>query len=44
MVMIVSWNWLKDFVPLTMSPEEIVSRLTMSGLNHESTAAIASAI
>jgi len=37
MVMIVSWNWLKDFVPLTMSPEEIVSRLTMSGLNHEST-------
>ncbi|MDA0658150.1 MAG: phenylalanine--tRNA ligase subunit beta [Planctomycetota bacterium] len=34
--MIVSWNWLKDYVPLTMSPEEAVHRLTMSGLNHES--------
>lgn len=35
--MIVSWNWLKDYIPLTMSPEEAVHRLTMSGLNHEST-------
>ncbi len=35
--MIVSWNWLKDYVDLQMSHDELVERLTMSGLNHEST-------
>ena len=38
--MIVSWNWLKDYVPLTMSPDELAHRLAMSGLNHESTHAV----
>ncbi|MEQ8786751.1 MAG: phenylalanine--tRNA ligase subunit beta [Pirellulaceae bacterium] len=33
--MLVSWNWLKDYVPLEMSPEELAERLAMSGLNHE---------
>ena len=33
--MIVSWNWLKDYVPLDMSPDELARRLTMAGLNHE---------
>jgi phenylalanyl-tRNA synthetase beta chain len=35
--MIVSWNWLKDYVPLKMSIEELEYRLMMSGLNHEGT-------
>jgi phenylalanyl-tRNA synthetase beta chain len=35
--MIVSWNWLKDYVPLTMSVEELVKRLMMAGLNLEKT-------
>jgi len=35
--MIVSWNWLNDFLPLKMSPTELVERLMMAGLNHEST-------
>ena len=35
--MIVSWNWLKDYINLTMSPDELAERLAMSGLNHEST-------
>src|SRR5437868_5832100 len=35
--MIVSWNWLTDFVPLKMTPAELVERLMMAGLNHEST-------
>ncbi|MCA9150187.1 MAG: phenylalanine--tRNA ligase subunit beta [Planctomycetales bacterium] len=38
--MIVSWNWLKEYVPLTMSPDELAHRLAMSGLNHESTTAV----
>ncbi len=33
--MIVSWNWLKDYVPLDMPPDELVERLSMAGLNHE---------
>jgi phenylalanyl-tRNA synthetase beta chain len=33
--MIVSWNWLKEYVDLNMSHDELVDRLTMSGLNHE---------
>ena len=39
--MIVSWNWLKDYVQLDMSPEELENRLTMSGLNHEGTKRVA---
>lgn len=35
--MIVSWNWLKQYVPLDMPLEELERRLTMSGLNHEGT-------
>lgn len=38
--MIVSWNWLKDYVPLTMDVAELERRLSMAGLNHESTEAI----
>jgi phenylalanyl-tRNA synthetase beta chain len=33
--MLVSWNWLKDYIRLEMSPEELAERLAMSGLNHE---------
>jgi len=33
--MIVSWNWLKKYVAVTASREEVEQRLTMSGLNHE---------
>lgn len=35
--MLVSWNWLKDYLPLEMPPEEATLRLMMAGLNHEST-------
>lgn len=35
--MIVSWNWLKEYVELGMSHDDLVDRLTMSGLNHEGT-------
>lgn len=37
--MIVSWNWLKDYVQLDMPPDQLVERLSMAGLNHESSAA-----
>jgi len=40
--MLVSWNWLKDYVPLDMSPQQLVDRLMMSGLNHESTTSVGS--
>ncbi|MBX3437079.1 MAG: phenylalanine--tRNA ligase subunit beta [Planctomycetaceae bacterium] len=33
--MIVSWNWLREYVSLDMSAEELTHRLTMSGLNLE---------
>jgi len=33
--MIVSWNWLKEYVDLTMSVDELTERLTLSGLNLE---------
>ena len=36
--MLVSWNWLEQYVPLTMPAEELERRLMMAGLNHESTA------
>jgi phenylalanyl-tRNA synthetase beta chain len=35
--MLVSWNWLKEYLPLDMSPEQATQRLMMAGLNHEST-------
>ena len=35
--MIVSWNWLKDYVPLKDAPADVVQRLMMAGLNLEST-------
>jgi phenylalanyl-tRNA synthetase beta chain len=38
--MIVSWNWLKDFVPLAITPDELVQRLMMAGLNLEKTEAL----
>lgn len=34
--MIVSWNWLKDYVDLDVEPAEAETRLMMAGLNHES--------
>ena len=38
--MIVSWNWLKQYVLLDMPSEELQNRLMMAGLNHESTTAV----
>ena len=38
--MIVSWNWLKDYVPLAITPEQLVQRLMMAGLNLEKTEAL----
>lgn len=35
--MIVSWNWLKEYVRLDMSADELIERLMMSGMNHEGT-------
>ncbi len=36
--MLISWNWLKEYVRLDMSVAELERRLMMAGLNHESTA------
>jgi phenylalanyl-tRNA synthetase beta chain len=38
--MLISWNWLKQYVPLNMPPEELEQRLMMAGLNHESTSRV----
>src|SRR5215470_14150579 len=35
--MIVSFNWLRELVPLKVTPAELVERLMMAGLNHEGT-------
>ena len=35
--MIVSWDWLKQYVTLDMTPAELAERLMMAGLNHEDT-------
>src|SRR6266699_2248710 len=35
--MLVSWNWLNDYIPLKITPAELVERLMMAGLNHEGT-------
>jgi phenylalanyl-tRNA synthetase beta chain len=39
--MLVSWNWLKQYVPLDMPLEELQRRLMMAGLNHEGTEEVA---
>lgn len=39
--MIISWNWLQEYVELTMPREELEERLAMSGLNHEGTEQVA---
>jgi phenylalanyl-tRNA synthetase beta chain len=35
--MLISWDWLSDYVKIDCPLEEIVSRWAMSGLNHEGT-------
>ncbi len=40
--MLVSWNWLKDYASPPATPDEVVRRLTFSGLNHESTETVGS--
>src|SRR3954467_9465446 len=35
--MIVSWNWLSQYVRLDMPVEVLTARLSLAGLNHEST-------
>lgn len=39
--MLVSWKWLQDYVSLQMSPDDLVERLAMAGLNHEASQAVA---
>src|SRR3954453_21540446 len=36
--MIVSWNWLTDYLRLDMPVDALTERLALTGLNHESTA------
>jgi phenylalanyl-tRNA synthetase beta chain len=38
--MIVSWKWIQDYVSPTSSMDEVIDKLTMSGLNHESTTTV----
>src|SRR4051794_1057730 len=38
--MIVSWNWLAEYVKLEMSVEQLTARLALAGLNHESTSEV----
>lgn len=40
--MLVSWDWLKQYVQLTATPAEVAERLMMAGLNHEDTHQVAS--
>ena len=40
--MLVSWDWLKQYVRLDMTPDEAAERLMMAGLNHEDTHAVGS--
>ncbi|MCY3009684.1 MAG: phenylalanine--tRNA ligase subunit beta [Planctomycetota bacterium] len=35
--MLVSWEWLSDYVQLTVDHEEMATRWALTGLNHEST-------
>ena len=36
-IMIVSWNWLSEYLRLEMSVDQLAEKLALSGLNHEST-------
>ncbi len=38
--MLVSWEWLKQYVKLSATPDEVAERLMMAGLNHEDTHAV----
>ncbi len=38
--MIVSWNWLTDYLRLDMPVDTLTERLALAGLNHESTAEV----
>ncbi|MEO2020889.1 MAG: phenylalanine--tRNA ligase subunit beta [Pirellulaceae bacterium] len=38
--MLVSWNWLKNYVALDMARSDLENRLAMSGLNHEGTKSV----
>lgn len=38
--MIVSWNWLAEYVRLDMRVEALTERLALAGLNHESTSEV----
>ena len=42
--MLVSWDWLKQYVALDMDREELENRLAMSGLNHEGSKPVGSDI
>ncbi|MDZ4850801.1 MAG: phenylalanine--tRNA ligase subunit beta [Pirellulaceae bacterium] len=35
--MLISWEWLSQYVKLSVKPDELATRFAMSGLNHEST-------
>lgn len=35
--MLVSWDWLSQYVKLDMTPDQLAERLMMAGLNHEAT-------
>ncbi len=38
--MLISWDWLNEYVKLDMTPAELAERLMMAGLNHEDTHAV----
>jgi phenylalanyl-tRNA synthetase beta chain len=38
--MLVSFNWLKDLLPIDVSADELTRRLMLAGLNHEETKAV----
>jgi len=38
--MLISYNWLKSLVPLSVSHDEFALRMMMAGFNHESTTAV----
>lgn len=40
--MLVSWDWLKQYVKLSATADEVAERLMMAGLNHEDTHAVGS--
>ncbi|MCR9292877.1 MAG: phenylalanine--tRNA ligase subunit beta [bacterium] len=40
--MLVCWDWLNDYVKLTVDPDEMALKFAMSGLNHESTERVGS--